>query len=168
MELAALIVFLIFSILAFILIALTNNGTSLIFIGAFIYAMMTGLAVVDLPALIILFVLFVLGEVLEFVCVICLGKKFGASKQAIIAMIIGGVLGAMLGAPFLGIGAFAGTFLGIFLGAFLVEIVYKRDFKKSLKASLGGVLGRVISMGLKFLIAIAMVTVVILKYNQIL
>lgn len=167
MEFAALIIFILFSILAFVLISLTNNGTSLIFLGALIYALMTGLAIVDVPLLIILFGLFVLGEVLEFVCVIILGKKFGASKQAIIAMLIGGIAGAILGAPFFGVGAFAGAFLGIFIGAFSAEILYKRDFKKSLKASLGGVLGRAISMLLKFLIAIAMVVLVILRYTQI-
>lgn len=165
MELAALVVFIIFSIFAFILIALTNNGTSLIFVGALIYAFMTSFELINVPLLIILFILFVLGEIIEFISVILLGKKFGASKRAIVAMLIGGILGAMIGTPFLGVGAFAGSFLGIFLGAFACEMIYKKDFSKSLRASMGGVLGRFISMGLKFLIAIAMVTIVILRFS---
>jgi hypothetical protein len=159
-EIAALIILIISSLAGFACIFFTTFGTLIIFIGVVIYALLTGLSVIDLKTLLALLALYALGEIAEYVSVIFGIKRLGASNAAIAGAIVGGVLGAALGAGFFGIGLIFGAFLGMFLGAFLVELAIKKDIKKSLKAGTGGVLGRLGSIAVKVVIAIAMFVII--------
>jgi len=156
MEIAALAILIIFSLIGFAAIFFTTFGTLIILMGAVLYALMTGFSILGLKVLFLLFMLYVLGEVLEYILVIIGAKKLGASNIAIAGAIVGGVAGAILGVGFFGIGLILGTFLGIFLGAFLVELIIQRDLIKSLKAGAGGVLGRLGSIVAKVIISIVM------------
>ena len=161
MEIAALVILTVFSLVGFAAIFFTTFGTLIILIGAVIYAGMTGFSVLGLEALLVLFTLYLVGEVMEYVFVIAGAKKLGASNAAAAGAIIGGILGAVLGAAFLGIGLLLGTFLGIFLGAFLVELILEKDLVKSLKSGAGSLLGRVGSIIVKVGIAIVMLLVML-------
>ncbi len=163
MEIAGLTLLAIFSIVGFLAIFFTTFGTLIILSGAVIYAAMTGFSVFGTDALIMLLLLYLCGEVIEYVFVIIGAKKFGASNAATAGAIAGGIAGAVAGATFLGISLIAGTFLGIFLGAFLVELLLHRDLVKSVKAGAGGVIGRVGSVVVKVLIAIAMFWIMFAK-----
>jgi len=160
-EIAALVILTVFSLVGFAAIFFTTFGTLIILIGAVIYAGMTGFSVLGLEALLVLFTLYLVGEVMEYVFVIAGAKKLGASNAAAAGAIIGGILGAVLGAAFLGIGLLLGTFLGIFLGAFLVELILEKDLVKSLKSGAGSLLGRVGSIIVKVGIAIVMLLVML-------
>ncbi|MFH1867491.1 MAG: DUF456 domain-containing protein [Candidatus Omnitrophota bacterium] len=161
MEILGLSILIIFSIVGFAAIFFTTFGTLIILIGAILHAMLTDFSTIGLSALLILLILYLCGEVLEYFFIIAGAKKLGASNKACVGAIIGGILGAIAGAGFLGIGIIAGTFLGIFMGAFLVELIMQRDLIKSLKAGAGGVLGRIGSIIAKVLIAIAMLAIMI-------
>ncbi len=156
MEILALIILVIFSIIGFTAIFFTTFGTLIILLGSIIYSSLTDFLVLDPRILIILLLLYLCGEVLEYVFVIIGGKRFGASNPAIVGAIIGGIAGAILGTPVFGVGIVLGTLLGIFLGAFLVEFFIQRDLVKSIKAGLGSVLGRIGSIVAKVVIAIIM------------
>jgi uncharacterized protein YqgC (DUF456 family) len=156
METAALAVLIIFSIIGFAAIFFTTFGTLIIMLGALLYAFMTQFSVITFKVLIILSVLYLIGEGIEYLAVILGAKKLGASNAAVAGAIIGGILGAALGTALFGVGLIVGAFLGIFVGAFLVELVLKRDLVKSLKAGAGSVLGRVGSVVIKVLIAAGM------------
>jgi len=166
MELLALIILIIFSLIGLVSIFFTDFGTLMIFIGTLLYAILTTFSVLDAKILIILFTLYLCGEVLEYVLVIIGAKKFGASNYAAIGAIIGGILGALAGLSFLGVGVIPSTLLGVFLGAFLVEFCLQRDLIKSLKAGVGSLIGRVGSILLKCIIAIIMLAIVILKVTS--
>lgn len=156
MEILALLLLVLFSLVGFTAIFFTTFGTLIIFCGSVLYALLTELSVVDIKTLAILLVLYLFGEATEYLFIIIGAKKFGASNRAIVGAIFGGIIGAILGSMFLGIGLILGTFLGIFLGAFFVEFLVHKDFVKSLKSGAGSVIGRVGSVVAKVLIAIVM------------
>ncbi|MBL7158460.1 MAG: DUF456 domain-containing protein [Candidatus Omnitrophica bacterium] len=156
MEIVAIGVLVLFSLVGFAAIFFTTFGTLIILIGSVLYAAMTDFLAVNLHTLILLLILYIIGEILEYVFVILGAKKFGASNIAAAGAIIGGILGAIFGAAFFGIGIILGTFLGIFLGAFLAEFGVQQDFIKSLKAGAGSILGRVGSIAAKIVIAFIM------------
>jgi len=161
MEILALIILIVFGLVGFGAIFFTTFGTLIILIGAILYAFLTGFSILSIKTLIIIFMLYLAGEIFEYLFVILGAKKFGASNKAVIGALIGGILGAIAGVGFLGIGVILGTFLGIFLGALVVELVNHRDLVKSLKAGTGGVLGRVASILVKVAIAGIMFTIII-------
>ncbi|MBT9146957.1 DUF456 domain-containing protein [candidate division NPL-UPA2 bacterium Unc8] len=160
MEVVALIILIIFSLAGFAGIFFTPIGTFIILAGSIIYAILTGFDIITVRHLIILLLLCLCGEVLEYVMVVISTKKFGGSNKAALGALIGGVIGAMLGTAFLGIGIILGTFLGIFLGIFLSEIITKRDLVKSLKAGAGGIIGRFGAIAAKVVVAIIMLIII--------
>ncbi|MFC1577102.1 DUF456 family protein [Candidatus Omnitrophota bacterium] len=159
MEVMALALLILFSLVGFAAIFFTTFGTLIILIGSGLYAVMTGFSIIGLKALVVICILYLAGEVLEYALVIMGAKKFGASNAAVAGALIGGILGAVTGAAFLGIGLIAGTFLGIFLGAFLVEYLIHGDLLRSLRAGTGGILGRIGSVIAKVVIAVIMLSI---------
>ena len=161
MEMLALTILILLSLIGFAAIFFTTFGTLIILIGSILYALLTGFSIISMKALLIILTLYLCGEVLEYLFVILGAKKLGASTTAVVGAIIGGIIGAILGVAFLGVGIILGTFLGIFLGAFLVELIIHKDLVKSLKAGAGGVLGRVGSIVAKVIIAIIMFAIMV-------
>jgi len=162
-EIIALAILIICSLIGLVAIFFTTFGTLIIFIGAILYAFLTNLSVVTVETLLVLLTLYLCGEVLEYIFVIIGAKRLGASNAAVIGAIIGGIVGAVAGVAFLGVGLLLGTFLGIFLGAFLVELIIQKDLMRSLKAGVGGVAGRVGSIIAKIIIAAIMLTIMLSK-----
>jgi len=158
-NIISLIILALFTVTGFAAIFFTTFGTLIIMAGAVIYSILTGFSVISLKTLILLFVLYLVGEAAEYVFLIAGAKKFGASNAAAGGALVGGIIGAVLGVPILGVGIIVGAFLGIFLGAFLVELVLRRNMLISLKAGAGGVLGRMGSIAAKVVIALAMVMI---------
>lgn len=163
MESLALVILIMAILTGFIAIFFTTFGTLIILIGSVVYAGLTDFTVIGGKALILLFIFYLCGEVLEYVAVIIGAKKFGASNKAVIGALIGGILGAIAGITFLGIGVLLGAFLGIFLGAFLVELFIQRDLVKSIKAGAGSVAGRVGAIVGKLIIATIMLIIIASK-----
>ena len=163
MQILALIILIIFSIVGLGAVFFTTFGTLIILLGCIIYAVLTKFSILNLKYLIILLVLYLVGEVLEYALVIIGAKRLGASNAAVIGALIGAILGATLGVAILGIGIILGTFLGIFLGAFLVELIIQRNLVNSLKAGTGGILGRLGSILAKLVIAFSMFFIVGLR-----
>ena len=105
MEILALTILIIASIAGFAAIFFTTFGTLIIFLGSLGYALMTNFMVIGFKPLVILFTLYLVGEVLEYVFIIFGAKKFGASNAAVIGALVGGIIGAIIGTAAFGIGA---------------------------------------------------------------
>lgn len=163
MEFLALFILIISVIVGIIAVFFTTFGTMIVFAGCLVYAAMTGFSVLTLKTIVILFLLYALGEILEYVFIIAGAKKLGASNWAVFGAIAGGIIGAVLGAGVFGIGLIFGTFLGIFLGAFFVELFVQKDLIKSLKAGTGGVIGRVGSIAAKLVIVLIMLAIIVTR-----
>ncbi|MFQ5952694.1 MAG: DUF456 family protein, partial [Candidatus Omnitrophota bacterium] len=115
-EILALAILAVFSLSGFVAIFFTTFGTLIILIGTVLYALITGFTAITLKTLLILFTLYLIGEVMEYILIITGAKKLGASNAAVAGALIGGILGAIAGAAAFGVGLFAGAILGIFLG----------------------------------------------------
>ena len=161
MEILAVSILVIFCVTGFVAIFFTTFGTLIILVGSAIYALLTGFSVLTPRTLVIMLLLYICGEIVEYIFVMAGAKKLGASNAAVAGALAGGIIGAAIGAGFFGFGIIIGTFIGIFLGAFLVELVIHRSILKSLKAGTGGVLGRIGSICAKVIIAILMFAVMI-------
>mgnify|MGYP000872163690 CR=1 FL=1 len=153
----AYVVLLLTSAAGVILVFFDFFGTFLIFAGAVVFAALTDFSVLDGVSLIVLGLLYLLGEGMEFLTVITGARSFGASKAGVAGAVSGGVAGAVIGAGFFGIGAIAGMFGGIVLGAFAAEFMARRGFRQSLQSGLGSVLGRAGSIAVKLAVAFCMI-----------
>lgn len=114
MEIAALIVLMIFSLAGFAALFFTTFGTLIILIGAILYALMTSFSTINIKVLIILFILYLFGELCEYVFVIAGVKKFGASRAAIVGALLGGSGWSNSGSFLLWPGSYPGNFSGYF------------------------------------------------------
>ena len=163
MELLGIWILILFLLIGFIGVFFGIFGTFIILASTAVYALATQLGVIGIKFLLLILILYLLGEVLEYAMVIIGAKKFGASNKAVAGAVVGGILGAALGTLSLGIGLIPATFLGLFLGAFLVEYLSQGDLVKSLKAGAGGVFGRVGAVLCKVIIAVIMIILILQK-----
>ena len=165
-AIAGLIIFYLVLLVGVVSIFFGIFGTLIIFLDALIYGFLTNFERIGLKVLLILFCLYLVGELLEYVFIVIGAKKFGASTKAIIGGLVGGVVGAIVGTTALPIiGTAMGAFLGLFLGAFVVELATKKKLAASLRAGTGSFLGRLGAIGAKFVIAIAMIVIVLLEIH---
>jgi uncharacterized protein len=159
----ALPLLVLFSIVGFCAIFFTTFGTLIIFIGAIVYALITGFQIITMKVLIFLLLIYLAGELLEYIFMVIGVKKLGASNAAVVGAILGAIPGALIGATFFGIGIVLGTFLGIFLGALLVELIIRKDLFQAFKAGVGGVVGRMGSIIGKVMVACLMLWILATK-----
>ena len=97
--------------------------------------------------LLLILVILLLAEVLEFVGGMIGARKFGASKSASWAAIGGALVGGIIGIPpitvaVLGIDHIVCAILGAFIAAWIVELLWQRPMGEATKAATGAALGR--------------------------
>lgn len=106
--------------------------------------------------ILVMAIIALIGELLEWVIQVKAGRKFGSSGKGDIGGIVGSIIGGILLLPlFFGFGAVLGALLGAYVGCFVVEIVRRRTAKEANKAAWGAFVGRFLGMGLKLGIGIA-------------
>jgi len=164
LDIAGLTIFILVLFLGLFSIIFGLPGTVAIFIDVLIYAVVTGFTKIGWKILIVLAVLMVLAETLEFFLGVTGAARFGASRKAIWASIIGGFVGAALLTPyFLGMGTLIGVFAGGFLGTLAIELVRQQKMKPALRAGLGAVLGRMMGIITKGTLSIIMIIITLMN-----
>ncbi len=132
-------------------------GMVLVFGGILLYALYFGVATVGLTTLTLLGVALALSFVIDILASLYGAKRFGATRYGIWGSTLGGLLGLLLL-------SLPGLFVGIFLGAVLGEYFWgKKKLEEALHAGIGSILGFLGGTVLKFLLAIAMVIVFVVK-----
>lgn len=164
LSIAGFAILLICSIAGTAAIFFTTFGTFIILSGVILFALFTDFYYLGFRELIYLFMLYILGELMEYLFIVLGAKRMGASNAAIAGAIIGGIVGAGMGTLFLGVGIFIGTLSGIFAGALLVEMLVRKDLGGSVSAAFGAVAGRLGAVLAKVIIALIMFVIV---YNSI-
>jgi uncharacterized protein YqgC (DUF456 family) len=96
-----------------------------------------------------LLALTVAAEVLEWVAVDRLGRKYGGTRRTFWGALAGGIAGAMIGTPVPVIGSLVGVFAGTMIGASIATWTLVRDSEVALKAGWGALLGRSAAVALK-------------------
>ena len=142
-------------------------GTVIILLDAAFYAAVTGFERIGFKILVTLLILSILAEVADFAVGMAGAVKFGASRKAFWASVIGGLIGALLMMPFwLGLGAITGGFLGGFAGIMTVELLRRNSLKPALRAAWGAILERAAGICVKGGFALVMVIITLTSvYN---
>lgn len=149
---------LLFILAGIVLVPLGLPGTWVIVASAFLYSVFFDFSPPqgDLWVIVVLVVLALLGEVLEFLVGTLGGKKLNVSTGAIIASIVGGLVGAIVGVPVFLVGSLLGLLLGAFLGALLYEWFITKDFRLALGSAMAVFFSRMVASFVKTCIAIGM------------
>lgn len=111
--------------------------------------------------IVIIGVMAIVAEVLEFMLAGRYARKYGGSKRAGWGAIIGGIVGAFAGIPVPIIGSMIGAFLGSFAGALLFELAGGTRAGPATKVATGALLGRVVAAAMKVGIGFVMAAWVI-------
>ncbi len=149
-TIALMLIGLIGSVLPFI------PGSPLILLGAFIYAWYTDFLVVTWGTLVILLLLTVLSQILDYLASILGAKKFGASRWGMSGAFLGGIIGLFSG-------GILGILIGPFIGALLLELLHGQDLPASLKIGLGTLVGFLGGGIGKIIIALTMIGIFLVK-----
>jgi len=164
MDYLVFIIFLVVALGGLVSLIFGLPGNFIILADSLLYGWYGGFKEITYKVTLILIILLILGEVLEYGLGILGAKKRGASKVAIIASILGGIVGAIIGAPFIfGIGSIIGAFLGAFGGAFLLEYLQGKGVDQAIESGWGAFLGRVGGAISKGFIGIMMIIIAIVS-----
>ena len=147
-------------------------GNWLIVIAAAVYAWLLppdASTAIGWPAVAILLVLAILGEVVEFIAGALGVTRAGGSRRgavlAIVASTIGGILGIFVGVPIPIVGSLVGAVvfggLGALVGAVVGETWQGRDLETSLEIGKGAFVGRLLGTVAKMVVCSLLVVVAI-------
>jgi uncharacterized protein len=131
-------------------------GSPLIFAGAFLYAWHTDFTEISWGTLLVLLVLVVASQILEYLASLVGAKRYGAGKLGIIGAFVGGLVGLFLGGIF-------GVIIGPFLGAVVFEMVGGREMNDSLKIGFGTLVGFIGGAVGKFILGLIMVGIFLIQ-----
>jgi uncharacterized protein YqgC (DUF456 family) len=129
-------------------------GPPLILLGAFLYAWYTEFTVISWGALIVLSLLTLFIQAMDYLASMFGAKKFGASSWGMFGAFLGGIIGLFLGGIF-------GIIIGPFLGAFVLEMLHGKSVQSSVKIGFGTLIGFLASTVGKFVVGITMIGIFI-------
>ncbi len=101
-----------------------------------------------------LLVLAGLAELLEWIAVDRLGRKYGGTQRTFWGALVGGIVGAIVGTPVPVIGSLLGVFAGTMVGAAIATWTLVKDSDAALKAGWGALLGRAAAVALKMAVGL--------------
>jgi hypothetical protein len=126
----------------------------------------TGFAHFGAWPMLAMLVLAVLGEVIEMVAASLGASKFGGSRGAAVAAMLGCLAGAIVGTPvFPVLGTLAGACVGAFLAAALFETAFARkDLGGAMRTGFGAALGKIAGLLAKMLVGFLILFVAAFTY----
>lgn len=122
---------------------------------AVIYSFTAGGAAISTATLVLVGILAVIAEVIEYVLSARYVRIYGGSRRGAWGAIIGGTVGAIMGVPIPIIGSLIGAFAGSFVGALIAELGAGAAKKDASRAAYGAVVGRAIAAALKVAVGLA-------------
>ncbi len=163
MDYVVLALYILVSLAGLVSLIFGLPGTFIILGASVLYGWYGGFSEITVRVIILLVVLALAGELIEFLLGILGSKKYESSNRAIAGSIIFGIIGAVMGAPFFfGIGAVIGAFAGAFAGAILMELSQGKKMDEAIKSGWGAFLGRVAGTISKGALGIAMIAITVL------
>ena len=121
-------------------------------------------AIFSVPTLIVITVLALIGEFIEFFA--CMGgaKKAGAGKRGALGALMGAICGAIVGTvmvPVLFVGTFIGACVGAGIGTWLLESTREDlENKRAVKMGVGASVGVVVGTGSKIVLGMIICIIV--------
>lgn len=134
---------------ALLLIPLGLPGTWAMVGAALVFRMAVRGAGIGVTTVVVVALLALIGEVLEFALSARYTRQYGGSRRAGWGAILGGLAGAFVGVPVPVIGPVIGAFLGAFFGAFAAELTVRADHRAATRVATGALLGRAAAAAMK-------------------
>ena len=136
-------------LLSLVLIVLGLPGLWIMVASAVTYNLVVPGDPIGWVTLVVVGVLALVAELLEFSLTGKYARKYGGSRRAGWGAILGGIVGAMVGIPVPIIGSVIGAFIGSFLGALIAELTGGSSAGDATRVAKGALIGRVVSTALK-------------------
>jgi uncharacterized protein YqgC (DUF456 family) len=136
-------------LLSLVLIVLGLPGLWIMVASAVTYNMVVPGDPIGWVTLVVVAVLALIAELLEFSLTGKYARKYGGSRRAGWGAILGGIVGAMVGIPVPIVGSVIGAFVGSFLGALIAELTGGSSAGDATRVAKGALIGRVVSTALK-------------------
>jgi len=163
-EIVAMTFFIMILFLGVFLVIFGIPGNAVIFLTSLIYALIMDFERIGWKTLLILFILAVITEAIEFMMGWIGVPRFGTSVKGFWAAAFGSFLGALIMVHYLlGLGILVGIFVGGLGGVILVEIQQRGRVKPSLRTATSAIAARIAGMALKGLLCITMTTKVLIQ-----
>ena len=151
----ALLLLAIVLIMALIMIPFGLPGLWVMLGAAVIYTYTGGGAAIGTATLVLIGVLAVIAEVIEYVLSARYVRIYGGSRRGAWGAIIGGTIGAIMGVPIPIIGSLVGAFAGSFVGAMVAELGAGAGRKDASRAAFGALVGRAVAAAMKVALGLA-------------
>jgi hypothetical protein len=137
-------------------------GTWLLAADVLLFRWIMGPDFIDYHTVIILGLMALLAEALEFLTAVQGARSGPPVRGAAVASIVGAFVGGLAGAPVLfGLGAIPGMAIGAWLAVFTVSLAGGATLVAASETALGAMTGRIKGTALKMIVAVAMVAVII-------
>ena len=124
-------------------------GLPLIVAAGVVHRMYFGAHGANTPVLVIIALMAVVANVVDYAAGILGAKKMGATWRGVVGAVVGGIVGLFFSLP--------GIILGPFVGALLLELTGGREFKPAAKAGMGAVLGLLVGAVGKLAMSLVMI-----------
>jgi len=131
-------------------------GAPLVFGGLLLAALADGFQNVGVGTIILLAAMTTLAFVVDFLSAGLGAKRAGASREAVIGAALGTLIGIFFG--------FVGIVLGPFVGAVTGEFLARRNLGQAGRAGAATWIGFILGIGVKLVLAFAMVGIFIVAY----
>ena len=139
-------------------------GTWLLAADALLLRWLMGPDLIGYNTVLILFVMALVAEGLEFLAAVQGARSGPPIKGAVAASILGAIVGGLIGAPVLfGLGAIPGMALGAWMGVFLVALAGGVPPGAASVTAFSAMTGRLKGTAFKMIVAVAMVAVIIVS-----
>jgi uncharacterized protein YqgC (DUF456 family) len=159
------IVFITMLAFSIVSIFLSIPGNFIVFLNTLLYGIFTNFDNLPFSFILIIFIIAVLIELLEYLIIAFGARKYGTSRFGVVGAIIGGIGGSISGFFFSPVaGAIIGGFIGVMVGTMAIELLRGKQIREVLYATYGAILGRVGGLSVK---AIGTVTLVVIVANKI-
>jgi len=159
-EIAGLTFFMLVLFLGIFVTVFGLPGTVLILIDVMVYALLTGFDRIGFKVILILILITVVAELIDFGLGMTGAVRFGSSRAGMWAALMGSLAGAIIMAPFLlGLGVLLGTFVGGGIAVFITEMIRRQRLKPVFRAGIGAVLGRMAGIAVQGFLSISMVAI---------
>jgi uncharacterized protein YqgC (DUF456 family) len=133
-------------------------GVSFMFVMTLIYVFINHFQRLTVTDIVILGVIALVAELIDYFSGVYGAKIFGASKAGIIGGMIGSMIGLFLLPPL-------GLFIGLVAGVAIIEfVISKKTVRHSARAAAGALIGSVTGLIINLILAITFIIIFSIKY----
>jgi uncharacterized protein YqgC (DUF456 family) len=145
--------------LGLFLVVVGFPGTWFMVLASALISWLSGGELISTPTLVVLVVLALLGELLEFIMGAAGSRKAGGTRRGAVLSVVLSIIGGIVGTfaiPVPVIGSILGACIGAFLGALTGDLAAGRKMESAIEVGRGAFVGRLLGTLYKLILGVAM------------